>query len=48
MSLVLLGAAYNIMTIPHPIWFVGAAALGIVAATLLATARRGPATGSPA
>ena len=45
--LVLLGAAYNIMVIPHPTWFVGAAAVGIVAATLLATARRGPATGSP-
>jgi hypothetical protein len=46
--LVLLGAAYNIMVIPHPTWFVGAAAVGIVAATLLATARRGRATGSPA
>ena len=44
--LVLLGAAYNMMTIPHPTWFMGAAVAGIVAATLAATARRRTAAGS--
>ncbi len=43
--LVLLGAAYNMMVIPHPTWFVGAAVAGIVAATLAATARRRLAAG---
>ena len=43
--LVLIGAAYIIMVVPLPTWFVGAAVVGIVAATLLATARRGQLAG---
>ena len=45
--LVLLGAAYNIMVIPHPTWFVGAAVVGIVAAMLIVSVPRRRAAGSP-
>lgn len=34
-GLVLVGALYNLWTIPHPVWFAVVAVIGIVAATYL-------------
>jgi hypothetical protein len=45
-GLVLVGAGYNIMVIPHPTWFVGAAVVGIIVATLLVTSRTRRGAGS--
>lgn len=36
-ALVLVGALYNLMVIPHPVWFAPSAVLAIIAATYLAT-----------
>jgi hypothetical protein len=43
-GLVLAGALYNLWTLPHPMWFAGAAVVGIIVVTLMASRASPPAS----